>query len=751
MQLSCVSFGFWAYDGSSSSAACSGTPTLELFGYGTITVGEPVYTASGCIPSDALSVDGFYSNGAVWFQYDGGLQEILVIGTCSTPTPSPTVTETPTPTVTPSNSQLPSASLEVEVVVDPSLSPTNVTVWYSSSPSFDPTQPYPLGQTWTQLSSIVLAPQCNTYQSVGFIPVFLSTPIIYIQLRTDDGTLIYYSRSSLSGSGDPCLGTGSSSDNYSHSFSYGGGSISSSFLLFLKSPITTTAAPSFTPTPTPTFTPTPTLTPSPTLSETPTPTPTPTVTATPTNTPTNTPTVTPTLTFTPTPSPTPGGEYCIINTITYDGTYIIDGTYNGYNYFIGSSGYIFYSISEVRWCLASNLGDPCVQFGPYGSTSYSPDLDDTVMELGVCVTTTTTTDACAAFNFEAIFDCYIPPTPSMTSSPTATPTVTPTPSSTDPCGGRSMTVTLDKITPSVTSTPTPTPSVTPDVIRPYNCPGTVIFNTIDQTIECANSKKFKDCFTGIDYFTSGLVLVSGTTQPKEGYVYNAVINGYNYCVVFEGLFENISGVDNITLTNEVGPSNQGACLNCTPNPIEPISECLTINSECGSVNVTPSGYLNGKLYYLWSFPGIPTVYKIYWDNINLRWVAADNTTSSPGSYLNIDSDLPVGSVSGWTDSYFYLTCINQLSGFYTTISDQPCPTLTPTPTMTPSPTPCVQYQYRLTNNSPVKISAQYTNCTTKGTQSVSIGPELSVVICSSTLPTTNNPQNLDITLLPFVC
>lgn len=507
------------------------------------------------------------------------------------------------------------------------------------------------------------------------------------------------------------------------------------------------------PCPTTTPTPTPTSTPTPTYTQTPTPTPTYTSSVTPTNTPTNTqtPTNTSTHTPTPTPSPTPGGEYCIINTITYDGTYIIDGTYNGYNYFIGSSGYIFYSISEVRWCLATNLGDPCVQFGPYGSTSYSPDLDDTVMELGACVTTTTTTDACAAFNFEAIFDCYIPPTPSMTSSPTATPTVTPTPSSTDPCGGRSMTVTLDKITPSVTSTPTPTPSVTPDVTRPFNCPGTVIFNTIDQTIECANSKKFKDCFTGIDYFTSGLVLVSGTTQPKEGYVYNAVINGYNYCVVFEGLFENISGVDNITLTNEVGPSNQGACLNCTPNPIEPISECLTINSECGSVNVTPSGYLNGKLYYLWSFPGNPTVYKIYWDNINLRWVAADNTTSSPGSYLNIDSDLPVGSISGWTDSYFYLDCINQSSSFYTTISEQPCPTLTPTPTLTPSPTPCVQYQYRLTNNSPVKISVQYTNCKTKGNESVSINPELSVIICSSTLPTTNNPQNLDITLLPFVC
>ena len=521
---------------------------------------------------------------------------------------------------------------------------------------------------------------------------------------------------------------------------------------------TVTQTPTETPTTTPTVTETPTNTPTVTETQTNTPTVTETPTNTPTVTPTNTPTVTetptntPTNTFTPTPSPTPVGDYCIINTGTYDGNYDIEGVHNGHFYYTGTTGVIFFSITENRWCLSSVLDDPCVQFGPYLSTATTPDLDDTVMYSGICVTTTTTTDVCASFDFDAIFDCYIPPTPSITSSPTATPTLTPTPSTTDPCGGRSMTVTLDFVTPSVTSTPTQTPSLTPQVIRPYNCPGTVIFNTINQNIECANSKKFTDCFTGINYFTSDLVLVSGNTQPQEGYVYNAIINGFNFCVIFDGLFENVSGVDNVTLTNEVGPSNQGACLNCIPNPVEPIFECLTVNSpKCGNVYVSASGYLNGKLYYEWVFPNNSILYRIYWDNINLRWVAENSQTNISGSYLNIDSEYPVGSLLDWTDSNSSVSCLSQLDGFFTTISQQPCPTLSPTPTPPPTPTPCVEYQYRLFNNSPVVLSAQYTNCNKSGKQVVSVEPNQTTIICSSTLPTTTNPQNLSIILIPFIC
>ena len=365
------------------------------------------------------------------------------------------------------------------------------------------------------------------------------------------------------------------------------------------------------------------------------------------------PTPTPTLTETPTPTPTstpiPSTGYCIYNTVTYDGDYTLNGTYSGYNYYTGLTGNIFYSPTEYRWCLASNLGDPCVQFGQYNSQTIYPDLDDTVMYNGICITTTTTTDPCSTLDIDAIFDCYIPPTPSITPTLSPTPTVTPTPTSSEICGGRFVSASGFTISSTPTPTPTTTPTPTPVITRPCNFSGEVIFNSINEIIQCANSKKFKDCFTGIDYFTSESVYISGTTSPKEGYVYNAVINGQGYCVIYEGLFENISGVDVVSLTNEVGPSNEGACLQCNALP-------------------TPT----------------------------------------------------------------------------------PTPTPTSTPTPTPTSSPCVSYEYRITNLSPAKITIQYVDCIT-GSKTSSLGGNASIVVCSTTTPTSNNSQNLEITQLPFVC
>ena len=540
--MACNDLGLWSYDGSLSSTACSETPTTQIWG-DSITLGETIYSAFPCNPSDATFPDGFYSNNTIWFQYDGGTQQIIDIGSCSTPTPTQTVTPTPTLTAT------------------PTITPT-ITETPTSTPTETPTNtPTP---------------------SVSSTPGSSATPTPTI---TD------------------------------------------------------------TPTPTPTNTPTQTPTVTPTLTETPTQTPT--VTPTITETPTQTPT--PTIT----PSSTPSADFCIYNTITYDGNYLFAGTYNGYSYYSNltiSNGFIFYSSTEDRWCLAGNLGDPCVQFGAYNSQSTSPDLDDTVMYPGVCITTTTTTNPCNTLDIDAIFDCYVPPTPSVTASPTVTPTVTPTPTSSDPCGGRFVDAIIYGISSTPTPTLTPTPTSTPVIVRPCNFSGEVIFNSISEIIQCANSKKFKDCFTGIDYFTSESLYLSGTTEtPKEGYVYNAIINNQGYCVIFEGLVDNISGVDNIELINEVGPSNTGSCLLC-----------------------------NAQL--------------------------------------------------------------------------TPTPTQTPTQTPTPTPTasPCVSYQYRITNNSPSKISVQYVDCIT-GTESISIGPNASIIVCSTTVPTSNNPQNIQITNLGFVC
>ena len=58
MQPTCLSFGLWSYDVSSSSVACAGPFPTELFGYGSLTVGDPLYTVLGCDPGDVLTVRG---------------------------------------------------------------------------------------------------------------------------------------------------------------------------------------------------------------------------------------------------------------------------------------------------------------------------------------------------------------------------------------------------------------------------------------------------------------------------------------------------------------------------------------------------------------------------------------------------------------------------------------------------------------------------------------------------------------------
>jgi len=294
--------------------------------------------------------------------------------------------------------------------------------------------------------------------------------------------------------------------------------------------------------------------------------------------------------------------YCIQNDDTYNDTYQYAGIYDVNSYFTGqTTGFvIYYSSGETRWCLAQNLGDPCSQFGPYGSTSECPDFDDTVMYTGICVTTTTTTSACENFDFEAIFDCLVTPTPSLTPSPSQTPTPTPTPTVSNICGGISMNVSVIGVTPTPSPTQTPTPSPSPEVTRPCSFSGEVIFNSFSEVLQCANSKLFKDCFTGIDYYTSDIVLDPLGNTPKEGYVYKMNINGQSHCAIYQGLFENISGVDVIELITEIGPVTDGSCLNCdpgisptpsptptpTPTPTPSPSPCVSL--EYRVTNIGPS-------------------------------------------------------------------------------------------------------------------------------------------------------------------
>lgn len=276
--------------------------------------------------------------------------------------------------------------------------------------------------------------------------------------------------------------------------------------------------------------------------------------------------------------------YCIHNDTNYDDTYYLAGVYDGDPYFTGqnTSYVIFYSTGETRWCLAQNLGDPCDQFGPYGSTSDCPDFDDTVAYSGVCVTTTTTTDPCLTFDFSAVFDCLVPTTTTTTSTSTTTTTTTTLPP--DPCSGVSMTLTKIVI-PTTTTTTIPVTTTTTTIDRPCNFSGEVIFNSFTEVIQCANSKRFTDCLTGVNYYTSDLVLISGGT-PLENYVYFANINNVEVCVTFDGLFENISGVDTVMLLSEIGPRIDGSCLDCVGN-IQPTTTTTTSTSTTTTTTTQP--------------------------------------------------------------------------------------------------------------------------------------------------------------------
>lgn len=290
--------------------------------------------------------------------------------------------------------------------------------------------------------------------------------------------------------------------------------------------------------------------------------------------------------------------YCVFDTAGNDDTFYSAGTYQGNFYYTGatSGNYIYYSTGDTLWCLSTTLGGTCLQFGPLGSTSPCPDLDDTLFTTGVCVTTTTTTNPCVGFDFDAIFDCDVTITPSDTPTPTPTPTPTLTPTQTNVCGGANFAVTAVKFTPtpSLTSSPTPTPTSSTS----YSCvfSGTVTFNSISEVLQCGDSKQFRDCFTGVDYYTSQAVLDEFGNNVSEGYVYSTTINNIGRCVIFVGTVSNISGMDDVIVYQTIGLESAGSCLLCAPiasatptmTPTSTPTPTPTLPCSCQNYLVTPS-------------------------------------------------------------------------------------------------------------------------------------------------------------------
>jgi len=381
---------------------------------------------------------------------------------------------------------------------------------------------------------------------------------------------------------------------------------------------------------------------------------------------------------------------CISGTVLYDDTYTIDGLYFGLDYYTGSTNgyYIFYSTTENRWCLAANLGDPCILFGPNPTSSSCPDFYANILSDGICPPPPPPPVACD-IDFDAVFDCDVPPTPTPTPTSTITPTPTHTPTPTNVCGGVSLDVTANTYSPTPTPTPTQTPTPSSPIDRPCNFDGVAKFNNVDGFIVCATSKKFEDCFTGIEYYTTQTLFDSVGNVLVIGDVYGGTINGKSSCFIFQSIVDNISGGDKVVITTEYGPSSDGSCLDCIP-----ITQTPTMTP---TMTPTPTKPCLCKSYRISDF-SFPLALVTYTDCttgliVSIRPGSMGWTTWSDKSITICSLTTPVISSGTATISNIGLCCDGTL---------------------------CVQYQ--LTNNSPSSQTFIYTNLNGVTTsQSINVG------------------------------
>jgi len=426
--------------------------------------------------------------------------------------------------------------------------------------------------------------------------------------------------------------------------------------------------------------------------------------------------------------------FCVSTGNLYDDQYDFAGTHNGFDYYSGSTNsyVIYYSLTENRWCLSDILDNPCLQFGQIGIGSDCPDFDESFFVTGTCSTTTTTTSPCDIFSFDAIFDCLVPTTTTTTSTSTTTTTTTIPPF--DPCTGVSVNASITAYTTTTTTVPVTTTTTT-EVIRPCEFSGTAKFNIFDEFILCGNSKKFRDCLTGFEYYSNELLFNESGNTLVQGYVYKTTINGLSICATFVGLVDTISGVDTISIVETLGPENEGSCLQCIPDPPPPpyiITECINAISECFNVNVSAGPFLNGRPTYSWSN------FRMYWDDVNIRWVAENATTGIAGAYLEADISAPVGSASEWVNAEQVVSCLGDDSGFQTQALVGICPTTTTT-----TIPPCQLIQYLITNNSLLASEFRYSDCNGNTINDLLPGNYGTKIVCSATTPIVSGSAQIE--------
>jgi hypothetical protein len=224
----------------------------------------------------------------------------------------------------------------------------------------------------------------------------------------------------------------------------------------------------------------------------------------------------------------------MVEYVDYDGTYYSAGTHSGFLYFTGGTqpGYIFFN--GLSWCLSDTLGGDCLLSGPIPYTTNCPDFNDSLFYSGVCVTTTTTTDPCYTFDFDAYFDCTYTTTTTTVIDCDNTGVVFEvsayTTTTTTVCTGTSVTATFTRYTTTTTTTPTTTTTTTLSVF--FN--GVVTYTVFDEPVTCPNlTYNFEDCDTGQNYYVVEQPKV-GEIPISPGEVYQLYINTYLICATYIG-------------------------------------------------------------------------------------------------------------------------------------------------------------------------------------------------------------------------
>jgi hypothetical protein len=394
--------------------------------------------------------------------------------------------------------------------------------------------------------------------------------------------------------------------------------------------------------------------------------------------------------------------YCIFTGFEpYDGDYTFTGVYDGNDYFTGGTYFIYYSTGDTRWCLATSLGGTCLQFGQTNVGSLCPDLDESFFSVGSCpATTTTTTSPCNIFDFDALFDCIVPTATTTTSTSTTTTTTLPPPP--DPCSGVSVSASITAYTTTTTTMPVTTTTTT-QVVRPCNFDGTVQFNIFDQYMRCGNSKLFRDCTTGANYYSSALIEGPLGGLPIQDFVYQATINGVSTCVVFVGLVENISGIDNVVLDIEFGPADSGACNECVPEPPPPPP---IIPCDC---------------YLLLGGPAPGTSYR----TINCN---------SEETFLFV-----IRGTTGYTCSQIYPEVVS--GGGEVILNSGSCETVDCVAPPPPPPLPCNPITYHISNQTDItNLTFYYINCSGEVIYET-LNDYDNTNVCSASLPIAVDPNS----------